>query len=390
MATQLPTGTSKNNRSIRSGMLLVVLVSVMLAGAGRVMAQATLQADGPTIICAGDNTTINVLICGGYAPWTVVYTDGTSNYTVSNYESNCDENIGPLVGDPITVTPSVTTTYTLVSVTFGDPAQSLVELNGSVTITVNPLPSAIVVTPSTRQCPGVDFTISATATNGSTYELWNAANTTKIADLPYTTSIAATTNYTVRAISGPACTTAVAYTVQLENTPPSITCPGAQTIHPNPASGCSAALPDYTGSATVSDNCTASGSIVVTQSPAAGTTISGHNTTQQVTLTATDAAGNQASCNFNVTLTDNVNPTITCVANQTVPAGAGCTYTHSGTAWNPTGADNCTVASVTYSANNGASPATGTSLNGVVFQPGTTTVTWTATDGDRQHGTMQL
>ncbi len=134
-------------------------------------------------------------------------------------------------------------------------------LSGSVTITVNPLPSSVVVFPSTRQCPGVNFTISATATNGNTFELWNAANTSKIADLPYETSVTANTTYTVRAISNatPACTTAVAYTVLLENTPPGITCPGNQTLNPNPTTGCSAALPDYRSLASVSDNCTASG-----------------------------------------------------------------------------------------------------------------------------------
>ncbi|HPR26299.1 HYR domain-containing protein, partial [Lentimicrobium sp.] len=366
---------------IRALTALSVLV-IMLLSAKQVSAQATIQENGPTSVCAGESTTIDVVICAGAAPWTVVYTDGVSNYTVNNYNSNCDPDAGPVQGDPITVSPAVTTTYTLVSVTFGDPAVNVTPLSGSVTITVNPLPSSVSVLPSTRQCPGANFTISATATNGNTYELWNAANTSKIADLPYETSITANTNYTVRAISGstPACTTAVAYTVLLENTPPSITCPGNQTLNPNPTTGCSAALPDYRSLATVSDNCTASGSITVTQSPNPGTTISTHNTVQQVTLTATDEAGNEASCNFNVTLIDNVNPTISCVGNQIVPAAAGCIYTHSGTAWNPAGADNCSVASVTYSANNGASPATGTNLNGVVFQPGTTTVTWTVTD----------
>ena len=268
------------------------------------------------------------------------------------------------------------------SVTFGDPAVSITPLSGSVTITVNPLPSNVVVSPSARQCPGVNFEISATATNGNTYELWNAANTAKVADLPYTTSIIANTSYTVRAISSSGCTTSEPYSVLLENTPPSIGCPGNQTI--NPAAGtCAATIPDYTSLATVSDNCT--GTITVTQSPVAGTAISGHGTAQTITLTATDIAGNSASCSFTSTLIDNIEPSITCVDNKTVPASASCTYTHTDNTWNPvsgsTATDNCSVASITYSANNGASPASGTTLNGVTFQPGTTTVTWTVTDG---------
>jgi hypothetical protein len=202
--------------------------------------------------------------------------------------------------------------------------------------------------PAAPVCPGVNFTVSATATNGSNYELWNQSNTVKIGDMPYVTSITAPTSYTVRAISAQSCTATQALTVNIESTPPTITCPGNQTLNPNPTTGCSATLPDYRSLAIVSDNCTVSGSIIVTQFPSPGTTISNHNTVQQVTLTATDAAGNSNSCNFNVTLIDNINPQISCVVNQTVPAGAGCTYVHSGTAWNAAGTDNCTIASVTY------------------------------------------
>ncbi|KAF0204274.1 MAG: hypothetical protein FD170_592 [Bacteroidetes bacterium] len=368
--------------SVSALILSFMVISQVLTIEQSYAQDAYLRITGDGTICSGSSTTLDVIICQSAGPYTVTYSDGTSNIVVNNYSSNCDIDNPPVAGDPIVVSPTVTTTYSLVSVT--DAFSNSLPVNpATVTVTVNPVPTAIVVTPSARQCPGVNFTISATATNGSLYELWNAANTSKIADLPYETSITANTTYTVRAISNatPACTTSVAYTVLLENTPPSITCPGNQTLNPNPTTGCSAALPDYRSLATVSDNCTASGSITISQSPAPGTTISNHNTTQLVTLTATDAAGNQASCNFNVTLLDNVNPTISCVGNQIVPAAAGCIYTHSGTAWNPSGADNCTVASVTYSANNGASPATGTNLNGVVFQPGTTTVTWTVTDG---------
>ncbi|MBK9759360.1 MAG: HYR domain-containing protein [Flavobacteriales bacterium] len=79
-------------------------------------------------------------------------------------------------------------------------------------------------------------------------------------------------------------------------TAPSITCPAAQ-------SPCSATMPNYTGLATgVSDNCTATGSIVITQSPAAGSALALGNTT--VTLTATDAANNFAQCTFTVSRPD--------------------------------------------------------------------------------------
>lgn len=70
---------------------------------------ATLSAPDQTTACEGDADDIDltVTIEGGWPPYTVVYTDGTSNFTVNNYNSD----------DPITVTPTASATYSLVSVT---------------------------------------------------------------------------------------------------------------------------------------------------------------------------------------------------------------------------------------------------------------------------------
>ena len=104
------------------------------------------------------------------------------------------------------------------------------------------------------------------------------------------------------------------------------------------------------------------------------------------TYNAYDFAGNvSATCSFTVTVTDNIAPAITCGVSgtQNVNTGSGvCTYTHSGTSWNPSAtSDNCSVATVT-AALTGATTATGlTTLAGQVFNKGTTTVTWTVKDG---------
>ena len=97
----------------------------------------------------------------------------------------------------------------------------------------------------------------------------------------------------------------------IDTTPPTITCPGTQTVSAN--TNCQASLPNYTSLATASDNCDTS--LTITQSPAAGTTISG---TQTVTLKATDDAGNMQQCTFNVTVVDNTAPTVNCPADITV------------------------------------------------------------------------
>ena len=63
--------------------------------------------NGTTSICSGDSAVIDVAITGGRSPFTLVYTDGTNNFTESNYIS----------GASIVVTPTVTTTYSIVSIT---------------------------------------------------------------------------------------------------------------------------------------------------------------------------------------------------------------------------------------------------------------------------------
>lgn len=112
------------------------------------------------------------------------------------------------------------------------------------------------------------------------------------------------------------------------------------------------------------------------------------------TYNATDFAGNTSStCSFTVEVKDVTNPTITCGVSgtQNVNTSSGsCTYTHTGTAWNPTTSDNCSVASTT-AVLTGATTATGlTSLNGVVFNQGTTNVTWTVKDGSNNQNTCSF
>ncbi len=95
-----------------------------------------------------------------------------------------------------------------------------------------------------------------------------------------------------------------------------------------------------------------------------------------VTWTATAADGNFAVCSFTVTVNDTENPTITCA----VPAESygtddgTCTFTVDGAALDPAFGDNCPGATVINDYNNTAT------LDGAIFNTGTTTVTWTVTD----------
>jgi hypothetical protein len=91
----------------------------------------------------------------------------------------------------------------------------------------------------------------------------------------------------------------------------------------------------------LSDNCTASGLITVTQTPPAGTVLSGHNDSELVTLTANDGNGNTSSCSFTVTLKDVTLPTALC-KNVTANLGANGTVTVAPALVNNGSSDNCT------------------------------------------------
>src|SRR5205814_1531071 len=85
---------------------------------------------------------------------------------------------------------------------------------------------------------------------------------------------------------------------------------------------CQALVPNVLGGVTVSDNCTATTAVSLTQSPAAGTLVGlGTNT---ITVTATDAAGNSATCTTSFVVTDNTAPTVVCSATPSACANANC------------------------------------------------------------------
>ena len=120
----------------------------------------------------------------------------------------------------------------------------------------------------------------------------------------------------------------------------------------------------------------------MTLTPGYITPVSNCNQTITVTFTASDACGNTSTATRNFTVNDNIPPIITCPVSgeQTVDATTGNTYVHAGTGWDATATDNCGIPTLSYSLS-GATIGTGiTTLNGVTFNAGTTTVTWRATD----------
>ena len=169
-------------------------------------------------------------------------------------------------------------------------------------------------------------------------------------------------------------------------TPPTITPPSNQTASAD--ANCLFALPDYTTSATVSDNCACSSSdtseacddrspITITQDPAPGTLLP--LGTHTITLTANDGssnnngAGNTATSQFTVTVRDTTSPVVHAPASITTSNDAGqCSaVVNPGTA---TATDNCdnnpSIVGVRSDSQALSAP----------YPKGVTTITWTATD----------
>lgn len=138
---------------------------------------------------------------------------------------------------------------------------------------------------------------------------------------------------------------------------PTITVPANITLNAN--NGCVAYNVNL-GTPTTSDNCAVAS--VTNNAPTVYT-----EGVTEVIWTVTDSSGNVSTGIQTVTVLDNVNPVIIAPAPVTVSATVDCEVSNVSLG-TPVATDNCSVVSVTNNAP-------------VVFNQGTTTVTWTITDG---------
>ena len=143
----------------------------------------------------------------------------------------------------------------------------------------------------------------------------------------------------------------------LDNINPTIVAPLDLTFNANNV--CSAFNVNL-GTPVTSDNCSVAS--VVNNAP----TIFPIGITS-VTWTVTDGSGNTATATQTVTVIDTISPSILAPSAVTVATNNGCTAENV-ILGNPITSDNCTIASVTNNAP-------------TLFPIGTTTVTWTVTDG---------
>jgi hypothetical protein len=268
--------------------------------------------------------------------------------------------------------------------------------NWTVTANTNahvlPLTMPAVAGGTVDNCGVVELWFTVQFPVGPVFTSTSSAVSVNPADVDYPLGVSTVTVYAEDA-AGNVGSSSFTVTVA-DDEAPVITCVTNRVV--NTAQGvCTYTHSGTAWNATATDNCSVAsiGYVLTGATTGSGTTLDGvafNLGVTTVTWTATDGSGNTNVCSFTVTVNDNQNPVISCVGSQTVPTNPGvCEYTHVGTAWDATATDNCSVASITYVLT-GVTSGSGTSLNGVTFNFGATTVTWTAVDGSGNTATCSF
>jgi hypothetical protein len=183
------------------------------------------------------------------------------------------------------------------------------------------------------------------------------------------------TTVNVTAGTGETCS----FTVTVNDTEKPVITPPANVSVSTDAGICNATNVSL-GNATATDNCT--GTIVITND-APSAFLKGETT---VTWTATDASGNTSTATQTVTVTDNEKPVIT-----SCPTVSPLCYSISGSYTIPaiTATDNCSTVTYGYVITGATSRSGSTSNASGTFSPGSSTITWTVTDGSGNTQTCQ-
>jgi gliding motility-associated-like protein len=361
------TGTSLNNVVFNLGATLVTWT--VTDGSGNTSecsytivvqdTQSPIISDCPTNIVL----TNDAGVCGAEATWIEPTAD--DNCGVASFTSN----FAPGHVFPVGVT---TVTYTAT-----DGSGNVTTCGFTVTVTDNELPVI-------SDCP-LDIVVPNDPNTCNAVVSWNVPSASDNCGVTSFTSThnpgatfpvgATTVTYTATDAAGNVTT--CSFTVTVNDTQlPTIICQPPVTVVAALNECFAEAANVALGTPVPGDNCGVAS--VTNNAPAfypVGLTV--------VTWTITDIHGNTNSCTQNVTVLDNQAPIISScgvVGNQTVSADAGeCSFTNIGSGWDVVATDNCTTITVAYTLT-GATSGSGTSLDNVAFNLGTTNVLWTVTD----------
>lgn len=299
---------------------------------------------GNAIICSGSPTNLTVTQTAGVTPYSIIYSDGANNTTISNI------NTSPFT---FSVSPTANTTYTLQSI--ADANCTSGNVSGSAVITI--LTAFNVTANPSTICTPANITVAlSNSQENVSYQLRDNGNDILAAQngngqsLTWTVSnpTAGSHIYTVKAtvINNTSCTLIMngSPTVQV-NSPPTFTaCPTNPTVNILPNS-CSNVV-NYSTAIGVSGTPTPTISYIFSgaTSGIGNGTGSGSTFNKGVTNVTVRAVNSctSAVCSFTVTVVDNQPPSISCPTNITTTV----TTNNCGAVVNyplPTASDNCPI-----------------------------------------------
>jgi lysophospholipase L1-like esterase len=203
----------------------------------QVQAQASLQVTGfsGNTLCAGSTGQLTMTASGGTNPYTVVYSDGVANRTAT----------GVISATPFNVyaTPSVTKTYTLVSVT---DAKGFIKKSGftdaTATLSPNPVPTVNSVASQTICNNGTTAAVNFTsAVSGTTFN-WSynipltgasGSGSGNIAPFTYlnTAAVPLVGNFTVTPVANGCTGASKTFSITVNPSPTTALAGSAQTIN---------------------------------------------------------------------------------------------------------------------------------------------------------------
>lgn len=295
-------------------------------------ASITASYTGPGVICeGGDPSTISSTLSGGSGSGTYVWEERINGGSWGSVGSAPNYN-PPVISSPGTYEYRVQ--YVDPGAACADPTSNII----TITVVADPVgPTVASASPGTgtRVCEGSTVNATFNAGSGGVGCSDQFQFSTSGPSGPWT-AYTPGNNITVgvygtetvirgrRAACSAAGCTASAWTVlaswDVEDIiDPTVTCPSS----PSPLAldgNCEASVPNYIPSAVITDNCNVA---TTTQSPAAGSTVSGTGSFA-ITITATDDEGNNNSCVFFVEKRDLSPPSVTCPAPQTVFLDGSC------------------------------------------------------------------
>ena len=294
------TGTTSFRAIVQSGACATTnSAPAQVVVSGIVTPSVSVAADPGSVICAGTSVTFTATpVNGGATPSYVWKKNGSVVGGSGN--SYTDGSVGG--GD--TIDCQLTS-----SIGCASPATATA---ATITLTVNPLPSAPTAGNNGPFCVGSTLNLTATTVASAAYAWTGPNGFTSAQQNPSISNATAAASglysVTVRVNGCLSAAGTTAVSVLTDATLPEIqTCAAAITNTAN-SSG-QAAVPDFTAGVHATDNCTPVALLAVTQVPSAGTLV-GVGTTP-VALTVRDAAGNPATCGSSFTVLPAVPAVIT-------------------------------------------------------------------------------